>query len=131
LQEGKNPACVDACPEDALAFGEREEMLKLAKGRLADQPGKYIDRVFGEYEVGGTSVLYISDVPLDVLAFQGEELGTEAYPEFTWDWLSKVPAVTLGMGAITTGLLWIMTRRMAAEEAQARKAQQGEQDANE
>jgi len=120
LQEGKNPACVDTCPEDALTFGERPEMLRLARNRIADQPSKYIDRVFGEHEVGGTSVLYISDVPLDVLSFHGQ-LGEEPIPELSWDWLSKTPLVTVGMAGLMTGLFWIIGRRMSAEAAQQAK----------
>ena len=32
------PACVKACPADALRFGERNEMLKVARDRISTQP---------------------------------------------------------------------------------------------
>ncbi|HEU5154922.1 MAG TPA: 4Fe-4S dicluster domain-containing protein, partial [Gemmatimonadales bacterium] len=57
------PACVKACPADALHFGTREQMLEKAHGRIAARPDKYIDHVYGEHEAGGTSVLYLSSVP--------------------------------------------------------------------
>jgi formate dehydrogenase iron-sulfur subunit len=128
LQQGQLPACVSACPHEALAFGQREEMLALARQRQAGFPGKYLDTIFGEHEVGGTSVLYLSDISLEGLLSCGEA-SLQPMPELTWNWISKVPGVGLGMGVIT-GLLWIIERRMSAEKAQAAKHGGGETDAD-
>lgn len=123
LAEGGIPACVEACPEEVLMFGERSELLAVARERLAQFPGRYIQKVFGEFEVGGTALLYISNVPLDFLGFNGAP-GEEAYPELTWEWLGKVPAVTVGVAGLMTGLFWIIGRRMQAEEQRKAKASQ-------
>ncbi len=116
LSEGQEPACVEACPQQALTFGERSELLNLAHARLRQSPDKYLPKVFGEFELGGSALMYISNVPLDFLNFNGT-LGERPYPELTWDWLSKVPAVTLVTAGLMTGLFWIIGRRMQAQLA--------------
>lgn len=63
--EGGQPACVAACPTGATVFGPREKLLEEAKRRIAEKPDVYLDHVYGESEFGGTSVIYVSDVPLN------------------------------------------------------------------
>ncbi|ACX51448.1 4Fe-4S ferredoxin iron-sulfur binding domain protein [Ammonifex degensii KC4] len=69
--QGQAPACVRACPGGALKFGERDALLKEAKDRIAQNPGRYVNQVYGESEFGGTSWLYLSDVPFEELGFPG------------------------------------------------------------
>ncbi len=111
VRRGDIPACVDACPEEATMFGTRAELLAEAHRRIDENPGKYQPRVFGEHEIGGTSVLYISDIPLDFLAWK-PDLGTQPLPERTWAALHKVPPLMLGMGGLMTGIYWVVGRRM-------------------
>jgi formate dehydrogenase iron-sulfur subunit len=111
LQSGLLPACVEVCPEQALLFGPREELLAEAHDRLKDQPELYLPHVYGEQEVGGTSVLYVSDIPLDFLAYH-DQPGQKPLPELTWAAMSKVPPVALGMTALMAGTYWIIERRM-------------------
>lgn len=49
------PACVAACPVEALDFGTRNEILKKAKEKAEAING----HLLGEYEAGGTSLLTI------------------------------------------------------------------------
>ena len=111
LTRGKAPACVESCPEEAAIFGNRQQMLREAHRRLRANPRTYVQRVYGEHEVGGTSVLYISDVSLDLLAWQ-PELGERPLPQRTWASLAKVPPVILAMGGLMAGIHWIIRRRM-------------------
>ena len=68
-------------------------------------------KVYGEHEVGGTSVLYISNIPLEFLAW-GPGTDNRPLPERTWASLKKVPPVILGMGGLMAGTYWIIGRRM-------------------
>jgi formate dehydrogenase iron-sulfur subunit len=111
IQEGKEPACVEACPEDALLFGERDDLLAEARRRIKQNPGRYVDHVFGEKEVGGTSVLYLADISLGFLAW-AEHLGERELPELSWASLKKVPGVAIGMGGLMAGIYWVINRRM-------------------
>jgi formate dehydrogenase iron-sulfur subunit len=60
---GANPACAAACPTEALVFGKREALLALAHDRIQKRPDRYLDHVYGEKEVGGTSWLYLTGRP--------------------------------------------------------------------
>lgn len=62
LAEGKKPACVAICPNEALTFGKRSDLIMLAHERIAANPSKYVDHVYGEHEIGGTSWMYLSGV---------------------------------------------------------------------
>jgi formate dehydrogenase iron-sulfur subunit len=121
LQAGMLPACVDACPEQAVIFGQREVLLAEARHRLKAEPGRYIQNIDGEHEVGGTSILYISDTPLDFLSVNRYS-GQEALPDLTEPWLSQVPLIALGMTALMAAPYWIIKRRMrlAAAREKAR-----------
>jgi len=111
LAEGKMPACVEACPQHATIFGDRDALLAEAHRRLRAGPGRYVDHVYGEEEVGGTSVLMISSIPLDFLAARAG-VTDQPLPELTWTVLSKVPPLALGMGGLMAGVFWITQRRM-------------------
>lgn len=89
---GQLPACAEACPAGALTFGRRDAILKLARKRLMDNPGTYIDHIYGEHEVGGTSWLYISGVPFEQLGFP-MNLPKNPLIELTKGYLSSVPVI--------------------------------------
>jgi formate dehydrogenase iron-sulfur subunit len=105
------PACVEACPEKATIFGSRDEMIREAHHRIKSNPQRYLQAVVGESEVGGTSVIYISDISLAFLGYK-PELGNQPLPDLTWSAISKVPALILGVGGLATGIYWIIERRM-------------------
>jgi len=69
LSRGKPPACVSACPMEALAFDERRKLLAYSHRRLCKKSRNYVKKVYGENEVGGTSFLYISHVPFEKSGF--------------------------------------------------------------
>ena len=103
LVEGEVPACVENCPAEAITFGRRSELLEVARGRIYNDPGKYVSEIYGEHEAGGTSVLYISPVPFEEIGFR-TDLGSMSYPELTRDFLTAVPMVLLLWPAFLLGL---------------------------
>ena len=108
--EGLMPACAEACPESATVFGTREEMLAEAHRRIAENPDAYYPHVFGENEVGGTSMLILSPVPFDTLGFP-KALPHEPLSSRTWASLSHVPDIVTVGGAMLLAIWWITKRR--------------------
>ena len=107
IKEGKLPACAEACPAGAITFGKRADLLKIARKRITDNPEKYINHIYGEKEVGGTSWLYLSGVPFEQLGFP-TNLPKKAPIELTKSYLSSIPVIFTTFPAIF-GLLYAAT----------------------
>lgn len=73
LKEGKEPACSEVCPRQAVIFGKYTDLLADARRRLADHPGRYVPKIYGEHDLGGTQVLYLSHVPFEKLGFRFQQ----------------------------------------------------------
>lgn len=124
LQTGQLPACAEACPEQAVMFGPRANLLAQAHHQLKTEPHRYLPQVFGEFEAGGSAVLYLSDVPLEVLLTNGSQPGNEPLPALTEAVMSKVPPIALGVAAVMTGIHWIIERRMRQMNQKSNLAEQ-------
>lgn len=109
LRAGERPACVEACPHEALLFGSRHELLDTAWSRIREQPSRYLRRVWGEHEWGGTSVLYVSDVDLAPLGLTSER--ERAIPAITDPVIHATPVVAASVLTAMTTLRWIINRR--------------------
>ena len=103
------PACVKACPADALVFGNRDDMLNEAHNRIAKHPDKYVDHIYGEHEAGGTSVVYLSSVPFEQIGFP--DVGTRSYPGFSRLALHAVPPAVLAVGGLLAGVYAFLKRK--------------------
>jgi formate dehydrogenase iron-sulfur subunit len=114
------PACVNACPTGALQFGERDALLAEARERMVAHPGRYVDHIYGEHEVGGTSYLYLAAVPFEKLGFRAD-LGTTPYPAYTATALGLVPAAVLGVGAALGGIHLFARRKAAVAREEAER----------
>lgn len=117
LEEGQKPACVEACPTGAIRFGQRKQLLAQAHALIASEPDRYVDHVFGEFEVGGTSMLYISDVPFEQLGFP-VGLPRIAPPEQTEKIMTKLPFVIGGLAVALSGTT-VVTHRHGDKETEA------------
>jgi formate dehydrogenase iron-sulfur subunit len=111
IRSGSQPACTEACPTKATIFGDRDTLLAEAHRRVTSNRGAFVDKVWGESEAGGTSVLYISNVDLSFLS-PGQQPGGAALPETTALAMHSVPFVFTGVVTAMAGLNWIIGRRM-------------------
>jgi formate dehydrogenase iron-sulfur subunit len=117
LAVGRPTACAEACPAEATMFGERDEMIALARERIAESPDEYSPHIYGLEEAGGTCVLIIGSPELMATAFD-DRIPDEALPEKTWVVLSKIPTAVGVAGAGLVGLNWIIRRRMKLMNAE-------------
>jgi len=92
FKKGALPGCVEVCLTQALMFGTRKEILAEGKRRIASNPNTYVNHIYGEYEVGGTSHMYLSPVAFDKIGFR-KAVGAKPYPEYTSGYLRAVPYV--------------------------------------
>jgi Fe-S-cluster-containing dehydrogenase component len=115
--EGKLPACVESCPVEALTYGPREDLVRIAKERVKRAPDRYVDHIYGEYEVGGTSWCYLAGTSFDALQFP--TLGTNPAPGVSESiqhgiFAYFVPPVSLY--ALLGAVMWTSRRRQGDEE---------------
>jgi len=117
IRKGLLPACVEACPMEALTFGKREDVLRIARERIRKHPDRYVDHIYGETEVGGTSWLYLAGVPFQQLDLR-EDYQIRPAPEFTAGALGAVPMVIGLWPVLLIGLYAINQRKekMAQQE---------------
>lgn len=118
---GEQPACAQECPTGATLFGNREDLLAEARRRIVETPDQYQQHIFGEQEVGGTSMLYLAAVPFEQIGFQSS-LIEKPLPLLTWAVLSKIPDFVLVGGTLLGGVAWIINRRMTLEEERIQQA---------
>ncbi|GAB6036691.1 4Fe-4S dicluster domain-containing protein [Fundidesulfovibrio butyratiphilus] len=120
IQAGKIalPACVNACPMEALTWGPREDLVKQAWTRINASPDKYVQHLYGEFEMGGTNWMYLSPAPYSQIGLR-DDLGRTPAPQLTAGALSLVPMVACLWPVILGGIYNITKWR----EREAKKAQ--------
>ncbi len=107
----KLPACVEICPNEALLFGTRSEILRIAKNKIKRNPDMYVNHIYGEHEIGGTTWMYIAEKNFKDLKMQ--PLGPNPAPGISEAiqhgiFAYFVPPVTLY--AILGILMWLSKR---------------------
>lgn len=117
LAKGLKTACATACPTGATTFGDRDALVAEARERFRANPGRYNEHIYGLEEVGGTSVLLISDGKAEELGYPAAL--DETPPAFlTWRALKVIPDVVLTGAVLLGGIYWIRNRRDEVEAAE-------------
>jgi Fe-S-cluster-containing dehydrogenase component len=110
LKYGNPPACVEVCPQEVLTFGHRNELLKIGRDRIREKPDRYVDHIFGEKEVGGTSWLYLAGVNFDQVGFD-TTMSNDPILSNVKDFLGIVPMVLTIWPALFTGFHLLATKK--------------------
>jgi formate dehydrogenase iron-sulfur subunit len=110
------PVCAKQCPSGALKHGDRSGLLTEAKRRIRENPGKYVDHIYGEHEAGGTNTFYLSAVPFEALGFP--KVQTMPFPHYSEIALGSVPPAVVGVGVLLGGAYKWSQRRAAVAAAE-------------
>ena len=106
IDQGLEPACVQTCPTDALEFMSLEEAQRITREAANDGL-----EVYGLSEVGGTSWLYISDVPFS-------EFGLPEYSEATQkSFQTQLLTRFAGIGLLVGGALLVVAKFFDRKES--------------
>ena len=110
LTKGLPPACVEACPQEALTFGRRTDLVAAGKQRIRENPGTYVDHLYGEHEAGGTSWMYLSPAQFEQVGID-TTVPKEPILNYVKDFLSIVPMVLTIWPALFAGFHLLATRK--------------------
>jgi len=120
VAKGEPTACASVCPTGATKFGDREELLAEAKKRIHENPNNYVNHIFGETEVGGTSVFLLSSVPFAEFGYRADTV-TDPLPMRTYKVLSRIPDFLPLGGVLLGGVWWISHRREEVSAAEGKQ----------
>jgi len=112
-------ACAEICPTGATKFGDRDVLIAEAQQRIRDNPGNYVNHLYGLTEVGGTSVLLLSSVPFGEFGYH-DDLSRDPLPMLTYRVLSCIPDFVALGGVLLGGVWWITHRRDEVAAAEGR-----------
>jgi formate dehydrogenase iron-sulfur subunit len=108
-QKGDIPGCVKICPQEVMVFGRRQDLIIAAHKRIAEHPDLYMPHLYGEHEIGGTSWMYLAQVPFEKLGYftLGKEPVTRL-PETVQHAIFKYFIPPLSLYSLLGALMWIL-----------------------
>ena len=107
------PACAKACPAGAILFGRRDQLLAEARRRIAADPKRYVDHVYGEKELGGCGWLYLAGVPFEKLGLPVQFVAPAEFKGMGCKDGSRSPVASVwrGIGTLLVAVAWFFKRR--------------------
>jgi Fe-S-cluster-containing dehydrogenase component len=117
------PACAEICPREAIRYAPLVQLKQEAHRRIVDNPGRYINHVYGEEEGGGTQVLYLSAMPFEKLGLP--RLGEEPVPEMSETVQHAVYKGFIAPAALYGALAFVILRNRKQEHAAPLKKEAG------
>jgi Fe-S-cluster-containing dehydrogenase component len=107
-KDGLLPACVEICPVEALTYGKRRDLIEIADKRVKLYPDRYIDKIYGFTEVGGTSWMYLANTEFEKLEFP--KLGDNPSPGVSESIQAGIFAYfvpPIALYSLLGGIMWI------------------------
>lgn len=107
ISHNLTPACVKACPVEALQFGERNKMLALAEEKVAllKKDGYPQAQIYGQEEMGGTHFVYVlGDQPSVYKLPKPQELFNISASSHLWEVALK-PLQALALAGVLFSLI--------------------------
>jgi Fe-S-cluster-containing dehydrogenase component len=114
LQDGKEPACVEVCPRDAVIYGDYRELAEEAQRRITEYPDRYYQKVYGLDDLGGTQVLYLSPAGVPFEALGLPDYGPESIPHLPVGLQHRIYkgfVAPVALYAVLAGLTWRSRRQ--------------------
>jgi formate dehydrogenase iron-sulfur subunit len=117
LQDGLEPACAKACPTDSIQFGPYEELVEVARGRVAELQGRGMQGAYlygagdepGEQLAGGLGAFFLLTEPPESfgLPARAQSPSQENAPIAT---LTGLAAAATGLAAAVASFVWSSRR---------------------
>ncbi len=128
VQEGGKPACVEACPREAIIFGKRSDLIALAKKKIRAKPGRYLEHIYGEKEVGGTSWLYLTGRPPEKLGMPVfDEKAPPQLTESIQHGIFKYGLPPVALYGFLGGIMWFTNRKNHAANEDGNAPSEGQE----
>jgi formate dehydrogenase iron-sulfur subunit len=119
-KQGHLTACAEICPVEAITYGPRSELIKIAREKIKLCPDRYFNHIYGEHEVGGTSWLYLSSVDLAKQKIM-PALNTKPAPgvsELIQHGIFAYFVPPASLYALLAGIMWINKKKKETEKGE-------------
>ncbi|MBX3008824.1 MAG: 4Fe-4S dicluster domain-containing protein [Melioribacteraceae bacterium] len=116
-QQGLIPACSEICPMEVITYGRRKDLIDAAHQKIKNYPDRYLNHVFGEEEVGGTSWLYLASKDFNKIGFP--KLGKDPAPgvsEAIQHGIFAYFVPPIALYALLGGVMWINKNKKISDE---------------